>query len=404
LLFAAAAAVPLSFQLWYNAAYLGDAFAPQVPMGFRFWRGRATNTLPGLLVSPSRGLFVYSPVLVFSLVGFLLAWRKRGDLLVRALAIGVLLDLAVHARWWVWWGGGCYGPRYLADLTPAFAFAIQPCVGLLGRVRAWRIAFGATLAWSVLAHAAGAYWYDGDWDKKLVGPNVRLYDRLWSWSDNPLLNSFREIAAGAVSTFAGSPALPDLARQHALVAEMEASPDEDRAWLALREWYASVGAPQDAARIEERRRSRFTPEHRLDWKFEDELVLTGVDWRPVDAHAIELTFYWAAPRRPSERYAAFTWWSGSRCGARQDHVLGTPGRPTSAWVAGQTFKQRHRLALPGPTGTDCVLHVGVWSPQTSARLYIRGWPLWERGRALLRVSGARVEVVSFPGWARFFTR
>jgi hypothetical protein len=271
-------------------------------------------------------------------------------------------------------------------------------------VRAWRIAFGATLAWSVLAHAAGAYWYDGDWDKKLVGPNARLYDQLWSWSDNPLFNSFREAATQAVSTIAGGPALPDLARQRALIAEFEANPDEDRALLALRDSYAAAGMPQDAARVEGLRRSRFTPEHRLDWSFEDELVLTGVDWRPIGGDAIEVTFYWSAEGRPSERYAAFTWWSGSRCGPKQDQILGTPSRPTSAWLAGQTFKQRQRIALPGPARSDCVLHVGVWSPRTSERLYIRGWPLWESGRELLRVSGARVEVASFRGRGLLFTR
>ncbi len=402
LFFAAAAAVPLSFQLWYNAAYLGDAFALQVPLGFRFWRGRAMNTLPGLLVSPSRGLFVYSPVLVFSLVGFALAWRKRGDLLVRTLAIGVLLDLAVHARWWVWWGGGCYGPRYLADLTPVLAVAIHPCVGLLERVRAWRIAFGATLAWSVLAHAAGAYWYNGDWDKKLVGPNAGLYERLWSWNDNPLLNSFREASAKLVATIAGSPALPHLARERALSAESQASPDEDRALLALRDSYAASGAADRAARVEELRRSRFTPEHRLDWKFEDELVLAGIDERRTDARTMEITFHWRAERRPSESYASFTWWTGTGCGGKQDHVLGTPGRPTTDWVAGQTFKQRQRLTLPESTRSGCVLHLGVWSPRTGSRLYMRNWPLWERSRELLRVSGGRVAVASAPG--RLFTR
>jgi hypothetical protein len=397
LFFAAAAAVPLSFQLWYNAAYLGDVFAPQIPLSSPFWRGRPSNTLPGLLLSPSRGLFVYSPVLVFSLVGFALAWRKRGDLLVRTFSIAALLELALLARFWVWWGGGCYGPRYLADLTPALAFAIYPCVGLLERVRAWRIVFAATLAWSVLAHAAGAYWYDGEWDKRLVGPNASLYASLWSWSDNPLLNSLRDASAKVAATIAGSPGLPDLARERALMAESQASPDEDRALLALRDWHAATGAAEDARRIEELRGSLFTPEHRLEWRFEDELVLSGIDWRPIDASVVEITFHWRAERSPSEPYAVVTWWSEGGCGAKQDHILGTPGRPTTAWVAGQTFKQRQRLELPLSKADDCVLRLGVWSPQTGSRLYIRNWPFRQRSRDLLRVRGGRVAISASDG-------
>jgi hypothetical protein len=393
LLFAAAAAPPVAFQLWYNVNYLGDPFWTQISLDAFHWRGRVRNTLPGLLVSPSRGLFVYSPVFAFSLVGIALACRRGGDGLVRAIALGWLLVLGVYSRWWVWWGGACYGPRMLADLTPLLAYAIHPSVGLLERVRAWRLVFAAALLWSVLAHSTGAYWYDGAWDGKLVGPDAGLYTRLWSWHDNPLLNSFREVSTNALSAFASSPASPDLARERALAAEIAASPDEDRPLLALRDLRAASGAAEDAARIEALRRSRFTPEHRLDWEFEDELVLLGIDWRAVDARHIEVTFYWRAERQLSEQYAAFATWSRAECGEKQDRILGSPGHPTTHWVAGQTFKQRHRLAVPEAAG-DCALRVGVWSPRQRSRLYIRHWPVWKSSGDLLHVSAGRIEVVA----------
>src|SRR5262249_41636032 len=152
-LFAATAAAPVAFQLWYNITYLCDPFWAQISLGSWYWKGQMRHTLPGLLVSPGRGLFVYSPVLAFSLVGIVFACRREGDRLIRAIALGVLLVLGVYSRWWVWWGGASYGPRMLADLTPLLVFAIHPCVGLFERVRAWRWVFAAALGWSVLAHS-----------------------------------------------------------------------------------------------------------------------------------------------------------------------------------------------------------------------------------------------------------
>jgi hypothetical protein len=390
--FAASAAVPFGFQLWYNVTYLESFFWAQIALGSRYWRGQASDTLPGLLVSPSRGLFIYSPVFVFSLVGIALAFRRGGDGVVRAIALGWLLVLGVYSRWWEWWGGACYGPRMLADLAPLLAYAIHPCVAFLERLRAWRLVFAAVLGWSVLAHAAGAYWDDGSWNGRLSSSSDFLYTTLWSWRDNPLLNSFRDVTVSGFAAIAGGRETVDLAREHALRAEIDTSPDEDRPLIALRDLHAASGATAEAARIEELRRSRFTPEHRLDWQFDDELLLLGIDGRPVGTREIEITFYWKAARQPSEPYAVYTRWSGTECGETQDHVLGSPRHPTTHWVAGQTFKQRYRLVVPPLREGVCALRIGVWAPRTGLRLYIRHWPLWQPSRDLLHVSSGRVVV------------
>ena len=169
---------------------------------------------------------------------------------------------------------------------------------------------------------------------------------LWSWQDNPLLNSFREMSVSGFAAIAGSRDPADLARERTLRAEIQTSSDEDRPLIALRDLHAASGATADAAAIEELRRSRFTPEHRLDWQFEDELLLLGIDGRPVGTREIEITLYWKAARQPTESYAVYTRWSRAECGEKQDQILGLPGHPTTHWVAGQTFKQRYRLAVP----------------------------------------------------------
>ena len=80
---------PLAFQLWYNATYQGSAFWTQAPiLQGEHWTGRFWEGFSGLLFSPGRGLFVYSPIFLFSLVALAMAWRRAGILYFAPLAWG----------------------------------------------------------------------------------------------------------------------------------------------------------------------------------------------------------------------------------------------------------------------------------------------------------------------------
>ena len=77
--------------------------------------------LYGTLISPSRGILVFCPIVawvLFVIVRFrrsLRAWA----LVTTALGIsaGILMACAIHPEWW---GGACYGPRLMADAVPWF--------------------------------------------------------------------------------------------------------------------------------------------------------------------------------------------------------------------------------------------------------------------------------------------
>lgn len=79
--------------------------------------------LYGVLLSPSRGLLVFSPFL--ALIGVGTVWYGRSlwrDPIARLCATWILLmtlmAAVVAGRWW---GGHSFGPRMLSDLVPAFA-------------------------------------------------------------------------------------------------------------------------------------------------------------------------------------------------------------------------------------------------------------------------------------------
>jgi hypothetical protein len=167
-------ALPLPLAL---AAYNIAAFGSPLKQGYGSGQissslhlgGRIAQGLPGLLVSPGRGLFVYSPVLLFAIYGAVRGW---GTLLYRVCAIAIVVYVIVTANVSQWYGGESFGPRKLGDTLPLFAVLLVPAIDGIVRTR-WRWVFGAALAWSVLVELlAAAAWPDswfGSHDLTVLG-------------------------------------------------------------------------------------------------------------------------------------------------------------------------------------------------------------------------------------------
>ncbi len=148
------------------------------------WKGAA-----GLLISPSRGLLVYSPFLVFALWGAWVAWRDRTYHALRPVTVGAMLLFLVAAKWFDWWGGWCYGYRPIVDTAPLLAVCMAPAVPLLRR-RGAKAVFVVLLAWSVLVQVLGAFAYNTTgWNNRRAGRTHLNVDvpanrrRLWSVRD-----------------------------------------------------------------------------------------------------------------------------------------------------------------------------------------------------------------------------
>ena len=145
------------------------------------WIGAA-----GLLVSPSRGLLIFSPIVAFAALGLRHARRegRRSDLAWCAAAAAAQMTL--YSFYGVWWGGHTFGPRYALDALPMLvpvAAAALPAI-LASRVLRWTAA--ACLAWSIAAAAAGAFIYPAEvWNTDPADVD-RAHDRLWEWRDSQL--------------------------------------------------------------------------------------------------------------------------------------------------------------------------------------------------------------------------
>jgi hypothetical protein len=209
----AAGAVPVVPLAIVGAVYYGDPSPlryPQSPVfGVDvFGRGIAAN-----LVSPSRGLLVFTPVVLLGVVGVVVGLKRRtlGDLELLATGATALLVVAAACNP-VWWAGFAYGPRLLTDVLPFVAVMALPLAALwpqrLGAVTpAGAVALAAVavvVAWSVAVHARGAT-AEVTWNWNSVPRSIDDDpDRIWSWSDAQFVTG--STLSGALPVTRSSPA------------------------------------------------------------------------------------------------------------------------------------------------------------------------------------------------------
>ncbi len=190
----ALAGLPFAAALaFYNYHYLGSPFAFGQDVGGRFiataktgssvmWQTPLYKGLLGLLLSPSRGLFVYSPFLLLAIPGMVRIWTKPQHAVLRPLFVAVLLVLCVEAKHFDWWAGWSYGYRHILDLTVFLSLMLIPEIeALCGRLVP-RIVLAATLLCSVAVQVLGVTVYDG------IGWNNRQATQVYKKGQpNPIL-------------------------------------------------------------------------------------------------------------------------------------------------------------------------------------------------------------------------
>jgi hypothetical protein len=146
------------------------------------------EAMVGHLISPSRGLLIYVPVLLFVIW---LLWRYRAAIQQRRLlwlaTVIVLIHFVIICGFDHWWGGFCYGPRLLTSLVPWFV--LLAIIGLsVPRVTGFeKLVGGVLLAASVFANARGAIVRE-TWIWNTVPVNVDVApERLWNWRQPQML-------------------------------------------------------------------------------------------------------------------------------------------------------------------------------------------------------------------------
>ncbi len=167
---------------------------PQYYLANRLAFKQAWVALPGNLISPSRGLLIFVPVLIFIVWLAARYWRWIGQRCLAWLSLFVIvLHLIVIAGFDPWHGGFSYGPRFSTGLVPWFTLlSILSFGGLLEyrrqnpATRVWParvlLSCGALLlVLSVLINARGALSRE-TWIWNVRPTNVDdSPEKIWDW-------------------------------------------------------------------------------------------------------------------------------------------------------------------------------------------------------------------------------
>jgi hypothetical protein len=201
-------ALPLTWLCLLNWTYFGEPF-----LG-----GYATDnwakspplwiSLSGLLIAPSRGVFVYSPALLLLPVGLVFVARRRQESVnpARSLLLAWLVaagaTLLFYARWYDWRGGWCFGPRFLCEAMPILCLLFA--VAYQGLRMGWqrRAAAGLVVA-SVAIHLVGLGGYSAHpgWQERHELPDDGLC--LFSLHDTQIEAHARAVAGKITRALGG---------------------------------------------------------------------------------------------------------------------------------------------------------------------------------------------------------
>ncbi|HEY5984218.1 MAG TPA: hypothetical protein VIU38_12175 [Anaerolineales bacterium] len=172
-----------------NLAAYGNIFPPY---SYQLFERLATppvfaEALAGTLVSPNRGLFIFTPVFLFSVYGAVLAVRDSG-LVQQNLNLYLLAIVTAH---WIttslfedWGGAWSIGPRYFVDIIPYLVFLLLPVIASPAiRQSAWKFVFIATIGIGVVIQLRCAVSpYPFLWNGKPQAL-VEAPERKWDWTD-----------------------------------------------------------------------------------------------------------------------------------------------------------------------------------------------------------------------------
>ena len=140
-----------------------------------------------ILFYPYRGLFFYSPFLLFSIPGLILMFRKESE---EALLIifSLLLLVATLSMRRTWWGGYCFGERYLLPLIPFLFLPLSYWVKRFGTK--YLIPLFILSFFINLTGLQPAEEYAYDWNKMEASEKILKYESSFKILFNPLVEHY----------------------------------------------------------------------------------------------------------------------------------------------------------------------------------------------------------------------
>ena len=165
-------------------------------------------SLPGMLLSPARGLLWFVPASVLSVAGAPRSLRRHRGLSLLTLSV-IAAHLLLFGAWWMWWSGWGWGTRFLVPIAPFLVLLALPILEAALSSRRWLragvlLVCTLSVAVQILGAAVGFDEYEMVQTRAhLVGGHEgALYPYgmagLWSWSYSPILANARLFGSGLI--------------------------------------------------------------------------------------------------------------------------------------------------------------------------------------------------------------
>ncbi|HYF61434.1 MAG TPA: hypothetical protein VD886_01385, partial [Herpetosiphonaceae bacterium] len=188
----AGTAVPLAALLFYNLSFIGHiagGYGLEMPRDSHSFFQLGWSGVPGLLVSPTRGLLVFTPFLAFVPAGLIRRLRSPDTRWLAALLGGAVAAQVLVYSQVDWRAGVSWGPRWLTNMLPILVWMLAPAPLVLRPLA--RGALILTMAASVAVQAIGAFWYTKTSDERLFAGNPAPMSAAWDIGNIPFLTELR---------------------------------------------------------------------------------------------------------------------------------------------------------------------------------------------------------------------
>jgi len=139
----------------FTGMYLYSSFAGN-GNGFYFGNPHIFD----FLVSYRKGWFVYTPLMILAVIGFVPLYKIQRGLFYPLLAY-LLITVFVLSSWWSWWYGGGFGMRPIIDLYGLMAIPLAALLVTVSKLPvSRRIVLGLVLSFLVLLNVFQTYQYN----------------------------------------------------------------------------------------------------------------------------------------------------------------------------------------------------------------------------------------------------
>jgi len=192
--------IPVALLLFtYNLYYFGNLTGGNARLESKMlelkpiasvWSANFLPGLTGLLISPSRGLLIFSPVIVFSFAGIYYIFKNGAAPLYKYLSAISIFYILLFSFYTSWWGGHTYGYRYLIDIVPFLCIFIAFAIEKIMSSKRLKLIFTLLFCFSIFVQVIGFFNYPDTWNS--IPKDVDIHpERVWDVTDNQIIRCLR---------------------------------------------------------------------------------------------------------------------------------------------------------------------------------------------------------------------